>query len=350
MSDSSEEKIYDPSNKKLMKLRREGQLPRSQDFTSGFSLLALLGYFLVARDSIYSRLQVLMGTMPITQPESFRERLVIAADLTVGLGFQIIAPFIIVAFAAAIISAMIDLGGFLFTGAQLQPNFSRFNPAEGIKQIFSLRSLLELIKGLIKLTIMLVVSYLIVISHINDVFWAPTCGLPCVLGVGGVIALKIIVFGALLLLIGAVVDFAIQRMLFIQQHRMTLTEMKQERKEDSGDPHVAAQRRRIRNEMAQTAGLVGINQAAVIFLGKDMLAAVSYKPDLAGVPFVAAKGDGDKARDLLARAKANNTPIINDAMIAETIMKEGRVGDIIPKELFSPVARNLISLGLIGKS
>lgn len=349
MADSSEEKIYDPSNKKLMKLRREGQLPRSQDFTSGFSLVALIGYFLVAREQIYARLQLLMGNTPFTQPENFHERLVIAADLTVGLGLQIIGPFILVAFAAAIISAMIDLGGFLFTGAQLQPNFSRFNPAEGIKQIFSLRSLLELIKGLIKLSILVVVSYLIVRSHINDAFWAPTCGLPCVLGVGGVMALKIIVFGALLLLVGAIVDFAIQRILFIQQHRMTLTEMKQERKEDSGDPHVAAQRRRIRNEMAQTAGLVGINHAAVIYLGKDVLAAVSYKPDLAGVPFVAAKGDGEKAKDLLERAKANNTPIINDPVIAEAIMKEGRVGDIIPKDLFSPVARNLISLGLIGK-
>lgn len=349
MADSGEEKVFDPSSKKLRKLREQGQVPRSRDMTSAVPLLAILGYLVVAYPSIYQKFYQLMAEIPISQPPNFVDRLIIALQMCGALTAQILLPFIGLVVIVVIVINVVDTGGPLFTFATLQPNFAKFNPANGIKQIFSMQSLLELIKGLIKLIVLLIASWFIVKGHMNDIFWSPTCGIPCVLGVGGAIAIKIIAVGALLLLIGAAVDFALQRFLFLQEQRMTLTEMKQERKEDSGDPHVAAQRRRIRNEIAQTAGLVGINQANVIFVGPNILVALAYKPKLAGVPITAAKGTGAKAKELLAKAQENKANIIDDADLAAKLM-EGRVGDVIPRPLFPPVARVLLQLGLIQRS
>lgn len=350
MSDSAEEKVFDPSRKKLNKLRQEGQVPRSPDFTNAVTLIVLLAYLIMMGGEIYGRLKLMMGNIPISHPIDFHERVVIALHMAGGLTVQILLPFIAVVFVSTLLATMIDTGGFLLSLSSLTPDFAKFNPANGIKQIFSKRSLIELIKALIKLVVLIWVSWLIIKKHMNDIFWAPTCGLPCVLGVGGTIAAQIIAFGVLLLFVGAAIDFALQRYLFTQDQRMTLTEMKQEQKENNGDPHVNAQRRRLRNEIAQTAGLVGINQANVIFRAPGVLAAIAYKPELAGVPIVAAKGRGAKADEMLKKAQENNAHIIDDAEIALALMADGQVGDVIPKALFSPIARILLRLGLVKRN
>jgi type III secretion protein U len=350
MSDSAEEKVFDPSSKKLRKLREDGQVPRSKDFTGALVLIVMLAYLIMRGGDIYARLKLLMSTIPFTHPINFHERLVIALHMTGGITAEILLPFIAILFIAIVASNIIDTSGFLFTLSSLAPNFAKFNPMTGIKQIFSLKSLIELIKGIIKLVILLWGSWIIVKKHMNDIFWSPTCGLPCVLGVGGSVAMQIIAFGVLLLLIGAAIDFALQRYLFTQDQRMTLTEMKQEQKENSGDPHVNNARRRLRNELAQTAGLVGINKANVIFRAPGMVVAIAYKPELAGVPIVAAKGSGAKADELLKKAQENKAHIVDDAEITAILMAEGRVGDVIPKPTFSPIARILLRLGLVKRN
>lgn len=348
--DDAEEAVYDPSPKKLRRLRQDGQVPRSQDLTNGLTLVALLGYLMAAHGQIFARMQAVMAEIPISHPRDFTERLIIAADLCVGLTAQIVLPIFGIVLATAIIGTMLDVGGFLFSTQSLMPNFSRFNPASGIGQIFSLRSLIELIKGLVKLIILGVATWIIVTNGMNQVFWSPTCGIPCILEIGGYMTAQIIGVGMLLLIVAAAVDVAIQRWLFNRDQKMTLTEVKKEQKDDSGDPHVRAARRRIRNEMAQTAGLVGMNQANLLLVGEGMVVAITYKPDLVGVPIIAAKARGDAAsRDMIARGRERGIAIHGDANLTPKLIGTP-VGDSIPRDLFSTVAQILIKYGLVKRN
>jgi flagellar biosynthesis protein FlhB len=343
--DSAEEKIYEPSSKKLRKLREQGQIPRSQEITGALTLIIILAYLVSAREEIFGRLVILMRDMPLMQPQDFMERLVIASNLSVKITAQIVMPFFLIVFIAVIGGTLID-AGFLF---KLQPpNFAKFNPAEGLKNMVTKKSLITLVRGLIKIPILFITCWVVIKKHINDAFWSPTCGLPCVVEVWAVMTIKVIVVGALLLFLSAVIDYVISRWQFRKEQMMTLTEMKQEQKEDAGAPDVRRARKRIQRENQETAGLVGINNAAVVFRTKDgNVIAISYKPDLVGVPMVAARGTGDSARQIEQRAKENKIPFFDDPALAQELYEKARVGNAIPKETFSTVARALLQLGLV---
>jgi flagellar biosynthesis protein FlhB len=344
--DSAEEKVFEPSSKKLRKLRDEGQIPRSQEITGAISLLVLLIYFIVARDEIFGRLAILVRDIPLMQPRDFETRVAIAMTMTIQITFDILFPFFLIVFISVVVATMIDTGGFLFH--MRPPNFSQFNPANGFKNMFTLDAFLRLIRGIIKIPVFFIIVWVVNRKHVNDAFWSPTCGLPCVYEVLAVITLKIIIIGMLMLFLSAVLDFVITRWKFNKDQMMTLTEMKQEQKEDSGSPDVRRARNRIRQENQQTAGLVGINNASVVFKTKDgNVLAISYKPDLLGVPIVAARGTGESAIEIERRAKESKIPFFDDPALAAELYEKGRVGNAIPKETFSTVARALMQLGLV---
>ncbi len=344
--DSAEEKIYEASQKRLNKLREEGNIPRSQELTGAVGLLVLMIYFILSREQIFDRFVILMRDVPLFQPRDFQTRVMIGSTMALQITFEILLPFILIVFISAVATTLFDVGGFIFL--LKPPDFAKFNPVEGIKNMVSKDSLIKLLRSLIKLPIFMIVCWNTNKKHVNDAFWSPTCGLPCSYEVLAVITIKIIVIGMLFLFLSAVLDFVITRWKFRKDNMMTLTEMKEEQKEDSGSPDVKRARRRIQQENQQTAGLVGINNASVIFkTAEGNIIALSYKPDLVGVPIVAARGSGDSAINLEKRAKENKTPFFNDQKLAGELFEKARVGTAIPKEYFSSVARALMQLGLV---
>jgi type III secretion protein U len=348
-SESGEEKSIDPTDRKLRKSREEGQVAHAQDFVAGLTLIAVLAYLVIAGPGMLERLEILMRDGAFPPGADFPTRAKFAIDLAFWTTAQIIGPILGVAIAGVIITSLFDLQGFVFSLSPMTPNFTKFNPVEGIKNMFALKSLIDLIRGLIKVIILLFATYIVVTQHLNDAMWAPTCGLACLGEVGVVMTLKIVAVGIILLLVAAAIDLPVSRWLFRRDQMMTLTEFKKEQKEDNGDPDVNAQRRRLRQEASQSAGLVGINKAAIVVLNNEVLIALTYKPEILGVPIVAAKGTGAMASGLLATARERELPIIEDPELAE-LLRAGKLGEPIPRETYGPVARILNSLGLIKRN
>lgn len=348
-SESGEEKAIDPTDRKLRKAREEGQVAHAQDFVAGLTLVAVLAYLIIAGPGILDRLAIVMRDAAFPPGPDFATRAKFAVDLAFWTTVQIVGPILGVAIVAVLVTSLFDLQGFVFSLSPLTPNFTKFNPVQGIQNIFSLKSLIDLIRGLIKAIILFVATYIIVRQHLNDAMWAPTCGLPCLGEVAVVMTLKIIVVGMILLLVAAAIDLPVSRWLFKRDQMMTLTEFKKEQKEDNGDPDINAQRKRIRQEANQSAGLVGINKAALVVVSREVLIALTYKPEILGVPIIAAKGTGTMASSLLATARERNLPIIDDPDLTE-LLKPGKLGEPIPRETYGPVARILNSLGLIQRN
>lgn len=347
-SDDAEEATFDPTPQRLRKLREEGQVPRSQEVVDAITLLAVLAYIVAMRDVYVESFSIALRDLPIFAPLPFEERVAQTIGILAELTIRLVVPPMLIAIAAAIAGTMVDVGGFLVSLKALTPNFTRFNPIEGLKTIFSLRSLVELIKATIKIAVFFACVVLVLRGYVNDMLWAPTCGLACLMEVATAAIVWVLAIGCVLLVLFAAVDYAVQRWLFTRDNRMTLTELKREMKENFGDPHVRGERRAERKRLSQSAGLTGPNAANFWIVGPDGAIGLTYRPERSGVPIVAAKAAGEAARAFLAKARETGIAVGENPAVFAVLAKEGRVGDAIPRPTFEAVAQMLVRAGFSG--
>jgi type III secretion protein U len=346
--DDAEEATFDPSQKRLTQLRRDGQVPRSQEFTGAVTLIALLLYLLVSYPSILDLFRIAFRDMPIYDPLPFWERVTQSARLVTDITMRLILPVIGIAVLSSLLASILDTKGFVFTLKPLTPNVAKFNPMEGLGNLFTLKNFLELIKSLIKIAILFIVIYFLMKRYLNDIFWAPTCGLNCVIFVLLKLTGWIVAIGVALLIIAAAVDLLVSRWLFTRDNRMTLTEMKRENKEDQGSPEIRGARNQERRRLAQSAGLTGPQTANLFLLSPNGVVGITYKPDISGVPIVALKGRDAQVPDFLDIARQRGVGIIENIELTDTLLGLGRVGEPIPRDTFTAVARALVQAGFRG--
>lgn len=347
--DDAEEATFDPTPQKLRKLREEGQVPRSQELVDAITLLAVLGYLVAMSDLYLDAFARLFTDLPVFEPLPLVDRIGASVGMLTHTVLVLVVPPAAIAMFAAIVGTMIDTGGFLFSLKALAPNFARFNPAEGFKKIFKARSAITLVQATVKIAVFSACIVLIVRAHVNDALWAPTCGIDCVMGVGASALMRIMLVGALLLVVFAAVDVVIARWSFIRDNRMTLTEMKREMKESYGDPHVRGERDAERKRIAQMAGLVGPNAANLWIVGPDGAFGIAYKPEESGVPIVAVKAAGAAVSGALEQARARGVEIMTDeALFAALREGSARVGQPIPRATYGAVAQALVRAGFSG--
>lgn len=346
--DDSEEANFEPTPQKLKQLRDKGQIPRSQELTGAFTLLCVLGYVIVTHQSLIDSFALALAENPVFSPAPFEERMIRSVRMMGIIAAQLVLPVIGVAIFAAIAAALLDIGGFMFSMQALTPDFKKFNPVEGFKNMFKLRSLVDLIKSAVKIVVFFACLTLIVRAFVNDAFWAPTCGIGCIFEVGQTVIFYIILISAFLLVLFAAVDYLISRALFTRDNKMTLTEMKREMKEAFGDPHVRGQRDQIRKEMSETAGLVGPNAVNLWIAGEDGAVGIAYRPERSGVPVLAAKAIGESAATFRARAMESGVAIAEDPALFAALLNGGRVGQPIPRDTFNDVAHTLVRAGFSG--
>lgn len=346
--DDTEEATFDPTPQRLDQLRDQGQVPRSQEVADAITLIAVLAYVVVMRDAYVESFSIALRDMPIFAPLPFEERVGQTVGVLFELSIQLIVPPMAIAIFAAIAATMIDVGGFLFSMERLAPNFAKFNPIEGIKNLFSVRSFVGLLKSTAKVIVFFGCLLVVLRGYINDMLWAPTCGLACIIDVGTITILWIIVIGCFLLVLFAAIDYVVQRWLFTRDNRMTLTEVKREMKESFGDPHVRGERKAERKRLADAAGLTGPNATDLWIAGPDGAVGIAYKPEQSGVPVVAAKALGTAAEAYLEAAREKEKAVTQNPDLYALLAESGRVGQAIPRDTFQRVAQELVRAGFSG--
>jgi type III secretion protein U len=346
--DDAEEAVFDPSQKRLNQLRRDGQVPRSQEFTGAVTLIALILYLLIAKDNILDLFRITFRDMPIYDQIPFWDRAGQSFRMMGDILTRLLAPVILLTIGSSLLATILDVKGFMFTLKPLTPNIAKFNPAEGLKNLFTLKNLIDLIKSLIKIVILFWIIYFIIKRHLNDIFWAPTCGLTCVIYVLLKLTAWIVAIGVILLIVAAAVDLLITRWLFTRDNRMTLTEMKRENKEDQGSPEVRGARNQERRRLSQSAGLTGPQVANLFLRSPNGVVGITYKPDVSGVPIVALKGRDQQALEFLEIARQRSVGIVDNTELTDILLQLGRVGEPIPRDTFTTVARALVQAGFKG--
>jgi len=255
--------------------------------------------------------------------------------------FKIVFPFMVLLFAGGIVANVIQVG-FFMTGQPLAPQISRISPMRGLMRIFSKRTLEELVKDIIKITIVGFIAYKTVRDALPGAFLLVDQEPGQIFLFATTITTRIAFRVILAFIFIAILDYAFQRWDFEQSIRMTRQEVKEELKQLEGDPMVKARIRSIQRELARARMMEEVPRAEVVVVNPTKIAvALKYDESAMAAPVVCAKGQRLIAKKIRRIAEEAGVPIVENPPLAQALYKSTRVGDPIPIELYKAVAEVL---------
>jgi type III secretion protein U len=322
--DDSEERPLPPSKKKLDDARRKGQVASSKDMISGAALAGVLGFMILGAGAFLAAGRTLIGAAGDAVADHARHGDILQPlnMLARQAGDQFMAtvvPAFGIALALAIMAAIVVLRGIPFSMEPVKPQMEKLNPVEGFKRIFALRSLIEFVKSLLKTVLIVAVLAAVLGGGLGLLVHAPASGLPGVLSAAATLMTPVLAAAIALFIVAGLADVGLQRWLFRRDMKMSLTEQKRERKEQEGDPHIRAARRRMMRENAAAPPVkLGLSRATLLIHGGDGEPAVGLRFVRGETPVPAAvvRGDGPRAAELISQARESGIRTLEDAELA----------------------------------
>src|ERR1700733_13427884 len=263
-NDQSEEKTLPPTRKKLRDAREKGQVARSRDLTSGASLAGAIGFLMLGSGGIMAASVAMVETAGNVAAGDFPAGLRAVSAAMMHAVLRSVVPLLVLCPVLVIVAAMVTLQGIPFSIDPLVPRLEKINPVEGFKRLFKLRSLVELVKSLVKLVLIAVLALAILAGGLNALVHLPSCGVGCVPGVLHGLGMPLLAGILAVFMVAGIIDVALQRWLFLREQKMSPSEAKRERKDMEGDPLLRRERRRIMREAVRLAAGLGLGRANVV--------------------------------------------------------------------------------------
>jgi flagellar biosynthetic protein FlhB len=344
MAEQGQEKTEQPTQKKLDESRQEGQVAKSNEiisfavFTSGLFTIIIFKDYIGSNISeltinIFKSLDTLQLNINIIQMYFMKSAIfLLATIMPVLLGIMVIS-----------LAANVGQIGFRVSLKALSPKLNKFNPISGIKRIFfSVHSLVELLKSLLKLIIVGGFTYYVLDDLIKQSMSLSDFTVNEITSKMIDYGLTLIIKVAIVYAVLAVVDFIFQKRKFIKEMMMTKQEVKEENRQTDGDPMVKSKIRSIQYQMARRRMMQDVPKADVVITNPTHYAiALKYEVGKDAAPKVLAKGVDDVAQRIKKIAAEHNIPLYEDRQLARALYKICDVGDFIPEKLFHAVAKVL---------
>lgn len=341
--ESFQEKTEQATPKRREDARRKGQVARSTELSSVAILMA--GFLSIWWLSGYmnSGLQRMMVKTLSTGHSITLDALTISMHL-MGWIIDFVAIVTPIVLLLVFVAMAINIAqvGVLFSTEPLSPKGERISPLKGIKKILSKRSLVELAKGLFKVAVVAYVTYTIIDSEADTFVRFVDLGISQIMTVSGdlVLQLTFTIIGLLLLM--AILDFAFQRWDHEKNLRMTRQELKEELKQQEGDPILSSRIRSLQRDLAQRRMMSDVEGADVVVANPVHVAvALKYDPVEMAAPLVVAKGQRLVAQKIKDLARQTGVPIVENKPLARALFKAVQVGEEIPENLFRATAEVL---------
>ncbi|NOT69099.1 MAG: flagellar type III secretion system protein FlhB [Methylophilaceae bacterium] len=341
--DSDMEKTEPATPKRLEKAREEGDVPRSREMVTCTMLLAMgLGLWMLGGNLTQALKVNLSSGLTLERQMAFDPyRLLVNIAEHLGALLWAFVPLAGLMLVVAIASPVL-LGGWLFSGKALMPNFMRMNPISGLANLVSANALVELLKAVAKALVVGTAAYVVVSSQLEQVLSLPLQ--PLHSGMADVTHLLLVGFFTIVaaLVLIAAVDVPYQLIHYANKHKMTKEEVRQESKESEGNPEIKAKIRQQQREMARRRMMAEIPNADVVITNPTHYAvAIKYKSDAMRAPIVVAKGADAVAMKIREIAGENNITIMEAPKLARALYAHTELGDAIPEALYSAVAEVL---------
>lgn len=343
------EKTEQPTAKKLNDARSEGQVAKSKDLGNAITLLTL---FMLLRMFIPNMGQSFLEGFYLAYGKFTDMTARSNQNFTVDAIHEVIVQFILQLvllllplFAIAVVVAFIvDLlqVKWKITTKPLKPKFSKMNPINGVKRLFSTRALVDLAKSIV----IIIVIFLFVYNELKDKFiylfyFYRLTPIECLSFIGNLVIDLGFKISAVMLLIG-IADYIYQKYKFKEDMKMTKQEVKDEFKNAEGDPEIKSKLRRKMLQVSQRRMMQRVPEADVVITNPTHFAvAIKYEPGMSRAPVVLAKGEDYLAQKIKEAAKENNVEIVENKPLARALYYNVDIDSEIPPELYQAVAEVL---------
>ena len=344
MADESDaEKTEPASERRLEQAREEGDVPRSREITTFAVLMSAgLGIWLWGGRIVDELNRMLIAGLSLPREQAFDPHLLYERILNDVVQVMLVCVPIGLIIIAVAIASPIVIGGWLFTGKALIPNFGRMNPLRGIGNLFSKNSLVELIKALIKTLIVGSIAWVVIMAQKDQVVALAVEPLQQAIMHAGHLMVTTFLAIASGMAVIALIDGPYQLWHYADKMKMTRQEVIQEAKESDGNPQIKARIRSLQREMARKRMMAAVPTADVVVTNPTHYAvALKYAEGKMGAPQVVAKGADEVAAKIRELAKENNVPLLEAPPLARALYKHTEIGDEIPQALYTAVAEVL---------
>ncbi len=344
MSDDDKDdaqKTEEPSQKRLEDARQKGQIPFSREVVHFFMMLALCFMVVTLSPTLMEHAKIVLFPF-INQSEDFPtnegglRRMI--WDLLGNVALLLMAPL------AATVAAALIAGGlqtkFHVSAERIKPSWEKISPIKGIGRIFSRRNLVEFIKGIIKISMVGIVAYMAIAPYKNMLRMLPSFTITETLHFIYQTSTRIVIGVTILLLLIAAFDYFYQYKEYMRRLRMTKQEVKDEYKQQEGDPVVKGKLKQMRSERARKRMMANVPKADVIITNPTHYAiALAYDSASMKAPLVLAKGKDNVALRIKTLGEENRIPIFRNPPVARALFDTAEVDREIPLEHYAAVAK-----------
>lgn len=338
---SKADKTEKPTAKRKKDARAKGQVARSAEVGGWFSLLvatmALPVVFHIAEIRILGLQTQVADTM--ANPSVPKSLAILGSGLT---DFIVIAlPFGLVMAILAAVAAFAQVGLVASTKA-ITPQFSKLNPINGIKRLFSPRGVWELIKSLLKLALITGLAGQAIQKLWHTLVGTQPVAMSPLISFAGTSLMGFVRTISVVGLVMGLADYAFQKYRLNKDLMMSKQEIKEERRQEDGDPAQKGNIRRRQRSMSRLRMMAEVARADLIVTNPTHVAvALRYDKARSSAPRVVAKGADEVAARIRAEAAKHQVPMVEDRPLARAVYAACEVGDQIPQELYVAVARLL---------
>jgi flagellar biosynthetic protein FlhB len=340
---SAQEKTEKATFHRREKAREDGKVVKSQELNSasmlllGFLSLYLLGPHLAGQ--VKGMMSYTMSNAPLLA-SSDPTFLKIFSEYFLRF-FLIISPFLAIVTVIAFTANIVQVG-FKITPKSLEPKFEKLDVLKGLKRLFSLKSLVHLVRDTLKLGIVGLVAFYAIKGEFESFFLFPDMTVSQLATAMGKLSLILgLKVGAIMIVIAAL-DYAYQKFEFEKSIKMSKQEIKDEGKDTDGNPMVKSRIRQIQRETARQRMMASVPTADVVVTNPTHIAvALKYEMDEGSAPCVVAKGERKLAEKIKELAREHDIPIIEDKPLARALFRMCEVGDFVPAQLYRAVAEIL---------
>ncbi len=331
--------------KKRRDERKKGNVFKSQDAVAVAGLLGTFATLWLLTGTFAQQLGGFMTLCLATAGEESRDVGGVCGELAVQGIVLVVKTVGIVALAAILcaVAATFAQTRFLVSTESMKPKFSRLSPLQGFKRLFSLKSLVETLKNLIKIAILMAIIFLSIrdmfLESSNYLYTDLTAAAAHLVEMAGELVVRIcIAFVAV-----AAMDFFYQWWDYEKNMMMTKQEVKEEYKQMEGDPQVKGKIKEIQRRRAQQRMMQQVPGSDVVIRNPTHFAvALRYKPDQDDAPIVLAKGQDNIALRIVQIAEENKVAVIENVPLARALYAQAELNQMIPPELYGAVAEVLV--------
>ena len=337
-SNDSGDKTEKPTPKKLQDARKKGDIAKSKDITSTAGMLVILMLAAVALPILGEQMAALVRASFEVMHEPFA---LAAPRLGRQAGMTLLLVVGLVVVPVALVGALVEFiqAGPVMSTEKLKPKMENMNPAKGLKRMFSMDNLVELVKSILKTAVVGTIAWLVMRKVLPELPLLVS-GRPENVGAAlwQTTWLLLAWAGGSFVQVSAM-DLAWQRFSYMKKMRMSMRDIRQEMKDAEGDPHLKGQRRQLQQEWAQQGASNAAAEAHVLVVNPTHVAiAIAYDRETCPVPTVTAKGQDDDALAMRQAAQEAGVPVLRNIELARSLLADAETGDIVPAELFDIIA------------